>query len=335
MNPEHLKFIACPQCKADLQLRNARVAEGRIESGQLDCHSCRSSYPITGHIPRFVPANNYANSFGLEWTRHARTQYDSHSGAHVSRDRFFQETKWSPHLVGQSILEVGSGSGRFTEWAVSTGAMVVSLDYSYAVDANYATNGHHDNLLIVQGDIYHMPFRPNFFDKLFCIGVLQHTPDVEGAFFALPQYLRDGGELVIDVYRQLRGFRRLIETKYWVRPFSKRVSPEVLYRFTRAYVAMLWPMARLISRLPYGRHINRALLIADYHRIYHLDNQTLKEWAILDTFDMLAPAYDSPQSIETVQQWFKAAQLDEVEVHYGFNGIEGRGKKRAASAQAA
>jgi hypothetical protein len=61
--------------------------------------------------------------------------------------------------------------------------------------------------------------------------------------------------------------------------------------------------------------------------MYKLSEEMLKEWAILDTFDMLSPAYDSPQFIETVQKWFKNANLCDVDVHYGYTGIGGRGKK--------
>jgi ubiquinone/menaquinone biosynthesis C-methylase UbiE len=60
------------------------------------------------------------------------------------------------------------------------------MDYSYAVDANYAFNGGKNNVFIVQAEVYKMPFRENFFDKLFCFGVLQHTPDPEKAFLLLP-----------------------------------------------------------------------------------------------------------------------------------------------------
>src|SRR5439155_25559775 len=146
----------------------------RVETGTLRCTACRQEYPILRFIPRFVPLENYASSFGFEWIKHARTQYDSASGASVSETRFFNETKWPRQMPGEAILEVGSGSGRFTEQAASTGAMVVSLDYSYAVEANYASNGARDNVLIVQGNLYQMPFRKSFFDRLLCIGVLQH-----------------------------------------------------------------------------------------------------------------------------------------------------------------
>src|SRR5437763_11214620 len=110
----------------------------------------------------------------------------------LSEKRFFEETGWSRDLAGEIILEVGSRSGRFTEQAASTGAIVVSMDYSYAVEANYASNGRRENVLIVQADIYAMPFHSWYFDKVFCFGVLQHTPDVRQAFLALPPMLKAG-----------------------------------------------------------------------------------------------------------------------------------------------
>ena len=73
-----------------------------------------------------------------------------------------------------------------TEQAALTGATVASLDYSYAVEANFASNGHRGNVLIVQADMFAMPFQPDEFDKVFCFGVLQHTPDPRAAFDALP-----------------------------------------------------------------------------------------------------------------------------------------------------
>ena len=44
-------------------------------------------------------------------------------------------------------------------------------------------------------------------------------------------------------------------------------------------------------------------------------------------FDILSPAYDQPQRIETVQEWFDKWGLDNVDVQYGYNGIEGRGTR--------
>jgi SAM-dependent methyltransferase len=334
MRRQHLIYLVCPNCKGELTLVTTETAD-EIESGSLRCAKCNQSFEIIRHIPRFVPANNYASSFGFEWLQHARTQYDSYTGAKVSETRFFKETKWPRQLSGATILEVGSGSGRFTEQAASTGAMVVSLDYSIAVEANYQSNGNKPNVLIVQGDIYRMPLRENAFERVFCIGVLQHTPDVKKSFMLLPRYLKPGGCLTVDVYSRndsLRGrIGRLFTTKYLVRPITRRVPAPKLYCMVKSYVTFMWPLAQRINNIPQiGRWLHQRLLIADYRSVYDLPEKILLEWAILDAFDMLSPRYDQPQTRETVQRWFDEAGMEEIEVHFGYNGIEGRGKKPEA-----
>lgn len=328
MRAANLQYLRCPRCQKSLELRDVEACQGdRIESGQLLCAPCQQKYPIVRGIPRFVPNENYASSFGLQWSIHAKTQYDSYSGLKISQERFFNETRWPRRLAGETILEVGSGSGRFTEQAASTGAFVVSMDYSFAVEANYQANSLKENVLIVQADMFQMPFPRDFFDKLFCLGVLQHTPDPKKAFLTLPPLLRTGGELVVDVYRKSFLATRL-SAKYWLRPFTRKMAPERLYDLSRKWVDLLWPWCALLRKIPkLGPAINSRLLAVVDHSGLGLTGDLLKEWAYLDTFDMLAPRYDLPQRIEAVRQWFQEAGLHGIEVNNGYNGIEGRGKR--------
>jgi SAM-dependent methyltransferase len=329
MRPEHLSYLVCPACRGALTLEQAREVDGSIESGSLSCRPCGRSFPIVRHVPRFVPLENYSSTFGFEWNRHARTQYDSYTKTTISETRLFAETKWPRRLDDEVVLEVGSGSGRFTEPLAATGAMIVSLDYSTAVDANYASNGHKPNVLIVQGDIYEMPVRAASFDKVLCIGVLQHTPDPERSFHTLTTYLRPGGQMTIDVYKKRNSVRGLFtSTRHLVRPLTKRIPPERLYSAVETYIDLMWPIARVINRIPrFGRWLNWRLLIADYRGYHPLSEEHLKEWATLDTFDIVSPRFDYPQTLETVMQWFSKAGLTDIEVQYGYNGIEGRGRK--------
>ncbi|MSQ48408.1 MAG: hypothetical protein EXR78_08540 [Deltaproteobacteria bacterium] len=63
--------------------------------------------------------------------------------------------------------------------------------------------------------------------------------------------------------------------------------------------------------------------MADYRGVYPLSEEKLKEWSILDTFDMLAPEYDYPQTIRSVMGWYQKAGLTNIEVKKGYNGIQG------------
>jgi SAM-dependent methyltransferase len=325
MRKGYIALLCCPQCGGELSLTNGDSQQGQqIEDGGLLCAHCTAHYPIVRGIPRFVDRENYASGFGLEWTVHARTQYDSYSGVPLSEQRFFSTTGWPRDMEGETILEVGSGSGRFTEQAAQTGALVVSMDYSYAVEANYASNGHRPNVVIVQADVYHMPFKPCF-TKVFCFGMLQHTPDPHHALLALPKVMKPGGELALDVYEKaLLG--PLTHTKYWVRPLTRRMDPERLYRLTHRWVDLMCPMARALQRIPrIGRSLNWRLLVADYSDS-GLSPAMLKEWAYLDTFDMLAPRYDYPQTVGTIAKWCEQAGLRDVEVERQLNAIQVRGR---------
>lgn len=327
MRESTLHYLACPNCYADLAISSVEKRRGEIlEMAQLTCVGCQATYPIIRCIPRFVPNENYAANFGFEWNQHAKTQYDSYNGMKISEKRFFEETCWPKDLSGKIILEVGSGAGRFTEQAASTGTFVVSFDYSNAVEANYASNGARENVLIVQGDIYAMPFRAGYFDKVFCFGVLQHTPNVHKAFLALPPMLKPNGELAVDVYRKT--FTGIVfSPKYYVRGLTRNMEPTRLYRLTRRWIDFMWPISRLISKIPcIGSALNWRLLVADYNT-WGLRGSMLKECAYLDTFDMLSPRYDSPQTIKILLKWFQEAGMTDIAVQRCLHGIVGRGKR--------
>ena len=51
-------------------------------------------FPVINGIPRFVPAENYADSFGFQWNIHDKTQLDSYTGFPISHDRVFGVTGW-------------------------------------------------------------------------------------------------------------------------------------------------------------------------------------------------------------------------------------------------
>jgi SAM-dependent methyltransferase len=286
----------------------------------------RYRYPIRGGIPRFVQERNYAWNFGLQWDLFARTQLDSHSGLPISAERFWNVTGWEPKdLSGQWVLDVGCGSGRFSEVALDAGAKVVALDYSSAVEACWENLKHHPNLHVIQADIYALPFAPESFSFVYSLGVLQHTPDVGKAFAALPPMVKPGGQLCTDFY--WNRLRTLLHPKYLLRPFTKRMDHRRLLSLLEISVPSMLRVSQMVGRIPrVGRMLKRLVPVADYTGIYPLSRRQLEEWALLDTFDMLAPMYDKPQSAERVRAWFKLAGLKDVEVfHWGH--LVGRGCK--------
>lgn len=204
---------------------------------------------------------------------------------------------------------------------------MISFDYSNAIDASAISNAPSKNLLLLQASIYELPLRDESVDKCFCFGVLQHTPDAKGAIFALVERLKKGGEFVCDHYPFNKNTP--FNTKYWVRPLTKRLPHKLLYNFGKRYIDFMWPIFKLNRKFfspQRANRINWRLLIPDYTSA-GLEEDKLKEWAYLDFFDMLSPAFDKPILMQTLYQYLHDAGLKDIRVNPGYNGWEGRGKR--------
>ncbi|MEZ5300567.1 MAG: hypothetical protein R3F11_07900 [Verrucomicrobiales bacterium] len=142
-----------------------------------------AEYPIIDYIPRFVHADNYANSFGFQWNLHSRTQHDTDTGIAASERRFFEETKWGRDLAGQTILEAAAVRGASLTtpprpgrpWFPST-TRTLSKRTIISMGRARRTCSSSRRISTL------MPFAAGAFDKVYCLGVLQHTPDLEKSF---------------------------------------------------------------------------------------------------------------------------------------------------------
>jgi ubiquinone/menaquinone biosynthesis C-methylase UbiE/uncharacterized protein YbaR (Trm112 family) len=317
MHTDILKFLKCPVSGSNLTLKEANLsATGRVVSGKLINETGEHSYQIRDFVPRFVPNSNYADNFGMQWQRFSKTQLDSHSGRPISSERFWAATGWSLNdIKDQWVLDVGCGSGRFAEIALNAGAHVVALDYSTAVDACWDNLKSHPRLHVVQGDIFALPFKNNWFSYLYSLGVLQHTPNVELAFKSLPRVIKPEGHLCVDYY--WRRLRTLLNIKYILLPITRRMKQENLFNMLEWAVPYLLVVSDAFRQIPYvGKLLQRMVPVANYNGIYPLTKLQQQEWALLDTFDMLGPQYDTPQSHNTVFRWMREAEFENIEVFH-------------------
>ena len=272
-------------------------------------------YPCINGVFRIVKDDNYTENFGYQWNKFAGTQIDKASHLDISRVRFFAETNWDKEdLSGKNVLEVGSGAGRFSQIILDyTSANLYSVDYSNAVEANYKNNGPNDRLHLFQASIYEMPFAKGQFDKVICVGVLQHTPDVEKSVQCLIEMVKPGGQLIVDFY-PIRGWWTKVNAKYMFRPWTKKMSHEKLYKKIDNNIDRLIKYYRFFSKIGLGKIANRFLPICDIDGTLPkgLPYDQLRELCVLDTFDMFSPEYDQPQKVKTVEKWFDKYGMKEI-----------------------
>ncbi len=295
-------------------------------------------FPISRGVPRITLGENYTDNFGMQWNKFDRIQLDREADGHsISRKRFFAETQWhTQDLNGENVLEVGSGAGRFSKVLLEhTCANLYSVDYSDAVTANFKNN--HliapDRFHLFQASIYEMPFPDNSFDKVVCLGVLQHTPDFDASVKALISKARPGGEIVVDFY-PIKGWWTKIHAKYILRPITKHLSHERLMQMVESNIDWLMKLQQILDYLGLGG-LARFLPVVDIQGTLpkYLSESEKREWAVLDTFDMFSPEYDNPQRIIDVVAMFKRHGADVTFAGFehfdGFSAAVVRGNKLA------
>ena len=292
--PSLISCLSCPSCKH--RLNNS--------GSELKCPNCSKGFPVVGEIPRFVPKENYAESFGLQWNRFANTQIDSKVGTNRSEIRFREETLWDERdLNGKLVLDAGCGSGRFSEIALKLGASLIAVDYSSAVEASKQNLSAPDKL-IVQGDLAALPILDQTFDFIYCIGVLQHTSEPARIVKELLRCLKVGGEITLTFYEN-SSWHVLWYSKYLVRPLTKRLPKAILLKVIEKTSPIWFPLTSFLFSLPgnLSRGFRFLIPVANYVEYKYANPKIARDEAILDTFDMLSPSYDKPIKKSEIHSW--------------------------------
>lgn len=296
MHESFLEILAEPRTRAPLKLDVTKHDGPRIEEGTLTSSATGKTYPITRGIPRFVPQTAYTDTFGKQWNMFRTTQLDSVTGNDYSKRRFDSETRWTKaDLDGKLVLDAGCGAGRFAEVAAGYGARVVALDMSSAVDAARETLTPFPQCELVQASLLEPPFKRGVFDFAYSIGVLQHTPDPTGGIGSVLDCVAPGGRFAFTAYAR-RPWSKL-NTKYLVRPLTRRLPSDVLLRTIEGVMPFVFPVADRVFRVPgFGRLAQFVVPVAVYVDEKGFTEEQRYQEAILDTFDMLSPRYDSPMT---------------------------------------
>ena len=310
MHQKFLSCLCCPETKEPFELVAEEVQpNGFVEKGFLRTSS-GGEYPIVRGIPRFVDSEKYVGSFGFEWNRWSRVQFESENVGHPMEGH---TTRMWEVVTGnktqdfnkQTFVEFGCGSGRFLDVVLKKNGIAVGMDMSMAVEAARRNFENNPDVLIVHGDLMKPPFKEGSFDAGYTIGVLHHTPDPAMGFSKLAKTVKKGGWVACVVYSR-KGFydfpavkrHRTINT--FLHPYLG-YFPALLYAYFSAHL-----LTFLFQKGKRHGLTKRA--------IEYLEEQWLPclyipdvRWRVLDVFDGITPAIASTHSSEEVREWCENA----------------------------
>jgi ubiquinone/menaquinone biosynthesis C-methylase UbiE/uncharacterized protein YbaR (Trm112 family) len=278
MFAEDIKFLCCPLTKEFLIINQVLKTDidGEILEGELKSISSAKIYPITNGIPRFVFNKQYNATWDYKWTQIDKGQglnyritnkLDSAYQIHDLFDRNSHGGAAYQHARGKLALDIGCGVGQYSYRLLEefNPAKLISMDLTGGVDIfrklMLERFPHHKlKLLLVQANVFEMPFPDETFDYVFSLGVLHHTGNTLEAIRQASRVLKSGGHINFWIYASdtvpfsarepnrvsVRSFREWVNLflqygmiKMWMRLFRK-ISHRYVVRIVKLFSSGFW-----------------------------------------------------------------------------------------------
>ncbi|MBI5420542.1 MAG: class I SAM-dependent methyltransferase [Deltaproteobacteria bacterium] len=167
-------------------------------------------------------------TFGEEWRRFPRILPD-HEREFL---QYFDLVDLSG-LAGSRVCDLGCGIGRWSYFLKDLCRELVLVDFSEAIFVARRNLRSAENALYFMGDLTRLPFRRDFADFLFCLGVLHHLPtDALDEVRALARHSR---ELLVFLYYSLDN-----RPAYWRRLLAGVTSVRLLLSRIHSPPARAW-----------------------------------------------------------------------------------------------
>ena len=130
----------------------------------------------------------------------------------------------------KKVLEVGCGTGQLSIYfSIGTNNEVVGLDptiESLILAKNFSEKYNISNIKLVNADIFDDVLKDNYFDFIWCNGVLHHTKDPYGAFKILIKSLKINGYVLIGLYNKYGRVRTIIR-RYIYKIFGRKILSKI------------------------------------------------------------------------------------------------------------
>lgn len=279
-----LKILRCPSCGAEFKLDDGvRTNEGLLRCPHHHLYPIIDGIPrvyegALGHFPEVIHNHHLRTtqsgkmpvrfrgtqkSYTNWWTRFPsqRTYASSSRAILLNRTMLLPED-----FAGKSILDAGTGNGKFLKHLFEFGAReVVAMDLSRGIEEAFELNSETDECHFIQGNNLEPPFIEQAFDGVISIGVLHHTPDPRRAFQRLASLVKSDGFFSVFLYYQS-----------W-RPYDRRV-----FEFLRELKWLCYrePVRFAVTCLPHPLIVAFcATLYAKEWLINSLKKNSLTHWA--------------------------------------------------------
>ncbi len=190
-------------------------------------------------------------AFGEEWEK-----FNNHNIESVKelRKEYFDIVDSTMVNKDTYMIDIGCGSGRWTDYFTDKAGFIEAVDPSNAVftaDKMFCTK---KNVRVTKASIDTLPWPDNTFDFGMCIGVLHHIPDTKKAMISCVKKIKPSGFFYVYLYYKFDNRGVIFKSIYYISNLLRLViskMPTILKKIVCDILAILvyWPLSRLAGLL--------------------------------------------------------------------------------------
>ncbi len=269
--------------------------------------------------------DKYTGNFSSQWKDFNLVQVDSYNKTNISwdylNDLMFDKIE---NLDGKNVLEIGCGSGRFTEHIVKKAKTCVSVDLSKAIFYNVSKG--RKNLILIKSDFLNLEINEKF-DIVICRGVLQHTPHPNKSIIKLFDFVKNDGYVYFDYYKKPR--LGIMHPKYFFwRPLIQRIFTYKTFKiFLEKNIVRLLFFKNILRKISINSNFISDTLIPIWdfrEKKYKISKELFENWTILDTLDGIYAKFDYPKSNKEIVNLLKNNNINIIDNNKNRNFICGK-----------
>lgn len=320
-----VEYLVCPFCKNSFDCEIIKIEDEHIIYGYLICSSCSKRYHIRDGVPIIVDESlidinsiNLSKRFGYQWSKFSQL------------NNFYEEQfkRWVTPLKPKDfkdkiVLDAGCGKGRHINFvSLWQARLVFGVDLSFQTALTAFNNTKElKNVAIICSDLNNLPFKENFFEIIYSVGVIHHTPEPKKTFLNISKHLKENGMISIWVYAK--------ETNWFIIKFINPIRNFLTSKINLKFVEFLsfliaiflFVLLKLIylpfSSISFLRPFAKYLFYNSYFSF--ISKFPFKEiWCIV--FDHLIPQISHYLNYDEIKKWYEDSSFEIISTNL-VNGV--------------
>jgi ubiquinone/menaquinone biosynthesis C-methylase UbiE len=191
------------------------------------------------------------NDFGEEWKKFAVHNDES---VRELRKEYFDIIDENIVNKNTYMIDIGCGSGRWTDYFVDKAGFIEAIDPSDAILVADRMLGTKDNVRTTKASVDTIPWNDETFDFGMSIGVLHHIPDTKQALINCVKKIKRGGYFYVYLYYRFDNRGPLFKAVFYCSNVLRLLiskMPSGLKKFTCDILAFFvyWPLSRFAGLL--------------------------------------------------------------------------------------